>query len=100
MDVWSPGSPQGGRWVDCWGRGKDLESGVQEVRGLMKWLTSPLGLVPPGKKCQTVFRCKNGREDEAQSPPVGPGPAQGMLGDLGLTLESPHSEGEMDLDKA
>lgn len=37
------------------------------MRGLLKWLASPLGLAPPGKKCQTVFRCKNGREDEAES---------------------------------
>lgn len=52
--------------------------------GLVKKLTSPSCLAPPGRKCQTVRWSGNAREDEAESPPGGGtlGPA---LGNLGLT---------------
>lgn len=60
--------------------GAQTQKGVQGAWGLVKWLTSPFWPASPGKISWTIFRSRNGREEGAENSPIGPGPAQRILG--------------------
>lgn len=66
--------------------------------GLVKKLTSPSCLAPPGRKCETACWSGNTREDEVENPPGGARPPS--PGEPGPDLGECPNSGELDLDKA
>ena len=65
--------------------------------GLVKKLTSPSCLAPPGRKCETACWSGNTREDEVENPPGGARPPS--PGEPGPDLGECPNSGELDLDK-